>query len=542
MDMTYAQQVCQRLETLRNNRTGFENHWTEVAELVRPDYSKMFNIGTKTANQNKGEKRQEKSFDATAQIACQRFASALESMLTPQNNRWHRLSTTDSVLKRDKATRLWFDDATDALFRHRYNYKSNFTSQCQEQYMDLGAFGTGCLFTDKLVGEPGIRYRSIPLSDVFFEVNHQGIVDTVIRPFTMTARQIIQRWPDKASGTVKSAAKSNPEQEFDVIHAVMPREDMDPNRADYRGMPFKSVYILVDGYSMLEEGGYNSFPYQISRYITVPGEIYGRSPAMLALPSIKVLNEQKKTVLKQGHRAVDPVLLAHDDGVLDVFDMAPGAVNYGGVSADGRALVHALPTGNLAIAKEMMEQERQIINDVFLVTLFQIMVDTPQMTATEVIERTREKGALLSPTMGRQQSEFLGPLIDRELDLLMAQGLLPPMPPMLKEARGDYVVQYDSPLSRAQRSEEAAGTMRTLEYAANIASITQDPSVMDTFDFDVIVPELAYINAMPERFIASEESIAAKRQGRQQAAAQQQLVDAAPAMASIITKGGSQQL
>lgn len=542
MDMTYAQQVCQRLENLRKERTGLENHWTEVAELVRPDYSKMFNIGTKSASQNKGEKRQEKSFDATAQIACQRFASALESMLTPQNNRWHRLSTTDSVLKRDKATRLWFDDATDALFRHRYNYKANFASQCQEQYMDLGAFGTGCLFTDKLMGEPGIRYRSIPLSDVFFEVNHQGIVDTVIRPFTMTARQIVQRWPNTASRTVQSSAKSNPEQEFDVIHAVMPREDLDPNRADYRGMPYKSVYILVDGYAQLEEGGYNSFPYQISRYITVPGEIYGRSPAMLALPSIKVLNEQKKTVLKQGHRAVDPVLLAHDDGVLDVFDMAPGAVNYGGVSADGRALVHALPTGNLAIAKEMMEQERQIINDVFLVTLFQIMVDTPQMTATEVIERTREKGALLSPTMGRQQSEFLGPLIDRELDLLTAQGLLPPMPPMLKEARGEYAVQYDSPLSRAQRSEEAAGTMRVLEYSANIAAMTQDPSVLDTFDFDVIVPELAYINAMPERFLASPEAIQAKRSGRQQAAAQQQLVDAAPAMASIITKGGSQQL
>ena len=36
-----------------------------------------------------------------------------------------------------------------------------------------------------------------------------------------------------------------------------------------------------------------------------------------------------------------------------------------------------------------------VINDAFLVTLFQILTETPEMTATEVIERTREKGALL---------------------------------------------------------------------------------------------------------------------------------------------------
>jgi hypothetical protein len=142
---------------------------------------------------------------------------------------------------------------------------------------------------------------------------------------------------------------------------------------------------------------------------------------MLVLPSLKVLNEEKKTVLKQGHRVVDPVLLAHDDGVLDNFSMRGGALNYGGVTAEGRPLVHTLPTGNIAIGKELMDDERMVINDAFLVTLFQILTETPEMTATEVIERTREKGALLSPTMGRQQSEYIGPMIEREVDLLMQQ-------------------------------------------------------------------------------------------------------------------------
>ena len=46
------------------------------------------------------------------------------------------------------------------------------------------------------------------------------------------------------------------------------------------------------------------------------------------------------------------------------------------------------------------------------------------MTATEVLERAREKGALLAPTMGRQQSEALGPMIEREIDILVECGLM----------------------------------------------------------------------------------------------------------------------
>jgi hypothetical protein len=82
----------------------------------------------------------------------------------------------------------------------------------------------------------------------------------------------------------------------------------------------------------------------------------------------------------------------------------------------------------------MLAEGRAIINDSFLVTLFQILIDSPQMTATEVLQRAQEKGALLSPTMGRQQSEFLGPTIERELDVLAQQGMIPPMPAILQQA------------------------------------------------------------------------------------------------------------
>ncbi|MCK5444878.1 MAG: hypothetical protein KAI73_04595, partial [Rhodospirillaceae bacterium] len=252
----------------------------------------------------------------------------------------------------------------------------------------------------------------------------------------------------------------------------------------------------------------------------------------------KVLNEQKKTMLKQGHRVVDPVLLAHDDGVLDTFSMRPGAINAGGVNAQGQRLIHELPTGNLAAGQELMDMERVTINDAFLVSLFQILVDTPTMTATEVLERAREKGALLSPTMGRQQSEMLGPMIERELDLLVEQNMLPPLPAALVEAEGEFDIVYDSPLSRAQRAEEAAGWTRTMQIAAEQGAVTGDLSGMDHFNMDVIIPALSEINAVPASWMASEEEVAAKRAQRAEQQQTQQIIEAAPAAAGVMKAVG----
>jgi len=178
--------------------------------------------------------------------------------------------------------------------------------------------------------------------------------------------------------------------------------------------------------------------------------------------------------------------------------------------------------------------ERQIINDGFLVSLFQILVDTPTMTATEVLERAREKGALLSPTMGRQQSEMLGPMIEREVDVLLKQGLLPPMPDILIEAQGEFEVVYDSPLSRSQRAEEASGWLRTLEAAIAYANTTQDLSVLDQFDSDVIYQQLAEINAVPASWMRAPAAVQEIREARAQQQQVQQMVEAAPAAAGVM--------
>lgn len=528
--------TLQEFSQMQTWRNTFASHWEEVAELILPTSRNTFYYG----NFNwPGVKKTDRQIDSTGALALIRFAAICDSLLTPRNMTWHTLSADDPYVMKDRPTRLWFEQVTRILFRHRYAPRANFAAQNQNNFQSLGAFGNGAMFADEfdsaLGGGAGIRYKAVPLGEMFFRENHQGMVDGAIRWLRLTAAQAWQKWgkSGRFPPSLFPALESRSPLPFDFLHRIVPRTDYDPDRLDARGKPFTSYYVAMNDRLLVEEGGYRSFPISISRYDQFPGEVYGRGPAMMVLPALKTLNAQKKVFLKQGHRASDPVLLTADDGIVD-FSMRPGALNKGGMSSEGRPLVGILPTGNIQINKEMMDEERSLINDAFLVTLFQILTESPQMTATEVIERTNEKGILLAPTVGRQQSEYLGPLIDRELDILSYQRLLPPMPPRLKEAKGAYQVVYTSPLSRAMRAQEAAGFMRTLESVKELVAITGDHSLLDPFDFDTAIPGIAEIQSVPESWMADDRMIAGKRKDRATAQQKQEAIQAAPAQAAMM--------
>lgn len=497
-----AQEIVRQFEQIRQDRGTLDYHLQEVAERVLPREDTFYKV-----RQEKGEKKTEKVFDSSPIVALERFASVMESMLTPRNQRWHNLKATLPELNQDDEVKLWFDEVTRILFAYRYSPKANFASQIFESYLQIGAFGTRSMFIDE---DPngGIRYKALHLGNYYISEDHQGNVDCLYRTFMMTARAAQQKpgWDGKLPKKIAEA--NNPFAEFEFLHVIKPRHDYDPNRQDFKGMPYASYYIAMEDKTMLSEGGYTTFPAPASRYVKSSNEIYGRSPAMSVLADIKMLNEMNKTDIRAVHKLVDPPVLVHNDGVLGGIAprLTPNSINYGMVSPDGRPLMQPFQSGaRVDIAEEKMQQRRKAIDDAFLISIFQILTENPQMTATEALIRAQEKGALIGPVMGRQQSEFQGPLIERELDILQSQGLLPPMPPALIEARGEYEIEYDSPLNRLQRSEDATGIARTLDLVAPLAQI--DPSVLAVFDPHEATRILAEVNGVPQKALRSRDEV-----------------------------------
>jgi|TARA_R110000868_G_scaffold44269_3_gene147973 hypothetical protein len=516
--------LFKRFEGLRKGRANWETHWDEIAERVLPRSAEF------TGERTPGDKRTQKLYDATAVLALERFASAVESLLTPRGATWHTLRANNPTLNADDDVRLWFDHVNELLFQTRYSPKANFASQMHESYMSLGAFGTGGMFVDE---DPvrGMRYRAIHLADLYLAQDEQGTIDTVFRKFEVTARQAMRMFNDEdLSSDLRKEAEDKPDTRVKLLHVVMPRTDRDVANKDRLNAAWFSGYFEVKTKHLIVEGGFDDNPYILSRYVTGPRETYGRSPAMTVLPEIKMINEMSKTVIRAGQKIVDPPLLIADDGVVFPVNTTPGGTTFARLDGRQQSPVQPLHTGaRVDIGFEMMEQRRKQINDAFLVTLFQILVETPSMTATEVLQRAQEKGALLAPTMGRQQSESLGPLINRELNILSKQGVLPPPPELLVEAEGEYEVEYVSPLSRAMKAEEGIGILRTLEMVQPIAAM--DQSVMDNFDFDEITRILADTNGAPQKILRRSEEVEDLRQQRDQQQQMAAMMQAAPGVA-----------
>lgn len=527
---------------LQTARAVYAAHCEEIAELVDPPSRNTFFYGSYNTP---GQKKTDRQVDGNAGLALDRFAAILDSLLTPRNQTWHSVTTDNEYLLKSRRVRVYYETVTRLLFKARYAPIANFSGQNQTIFRSLGAYGTGGMFTDSYLGQDGkkgLRYKGIPLGELYLRENHQGMVDGFCRPFRLTPRQAIQKFgADNVPQHVREAAEKGSQWTQNYLHRVCPRDDYDPDRVDAKGMMYASYYLSLDYPMLVRESGYRSFPVAASRYVQTPGETYGRGPAMQVLPAIKTLNSEKRDFLTQGHRAVSPVLLMGDDGIVN-FSMRPGAENKGGWSEDGHPLIGTLPIGNIQVSKEMMDEEKMLIEAAFLTDLFKVLLGDPKIfTATQIVEMMSQRGILIAPAIGRQQSEYLGVMIPRELELMEASGMLPPKPPELIEAKGEYHVVYSSPLARDQRSQEVAGFTRTLDLAVQIGQVTGDPSIFDHFDFNTALPAISLIQSTPESWMASDEQVAQKSQARQQAAERQQQVQEAPAKAALMKAQAAQQ-
>lgn len=515
--MSKGEDICQRQGELQTDRGNYDSIWQECGNYVLPREAQF------STQSNEGEKRTERLFDMTAVTANERFAAIVENLLTPRTQIYHKLQAEQEELRENQEVKLYMDEVNRLLFTLRYRPRANYASQTYECYLSLGAFGNYALFIDEDLGR-GMRYRAIHMSEVFWSENHQGVVDRVYRKFSPTAQQIVGMFGKKTPVDIETAAKNSPGRKFDIIHCVEPGSGR---------WAFDSYYVDVKNKQVITTGGYHSFPYCCGRYVNAPNEKYGRGPAQACLPAIRTLNEQKKTILRVGQRQADPPILLTEEGVMAGFSLKSGALNGGMMSSDGTPLAQAFKTGSdVPLGLEMMQLEGKAINDTFLVSLFQILVDKPNVTATEALIRSQEKGALLAPTVGRQQTDLLGPQIERELDICARAGLLPPMPDVLIEAGGKYSVVYESPLTQAQRAGEGLAITNTFQSAAMIAEVS--PSSLDVIDFDASLKTLGEINGMPAKLLRSPEQILAIRQQREQQQSEQQAAEAALPMSQAV--------
>jgi hypothetical protein len=513
--------LLKRFGKLVTQRQTWESHWQEVADYMMPRKADV------TKQRSKGDKRSELIFDSSPLHAVELLSASLHGMLTNPSTPWFSLRFKNVDTGDADEANEWLQDTTEKMY-DAFN-RSNFQQEIFELYHDLITFGTASMFIEEDADDI-VRFSTRHIGEIYISENNKGRIDTVFRKFKISARAAIQQFGEKnVSNTLRGVAMKDPYEEVTILHVVYPRENYDPKKKDAKNMPFASCYIELDNKHEISQSGFNEFPYVVPRYLKASFEIYGRSPAMTALPDVKMLNEMSKTTIKAAQKQVDPPLLVPDDGFILPVRTVPGGLNF--YRAGTRDRIEPLNIGaNNPLGLNMEEQRRNAIRDTFYVNQL-MMQNGPQMTATEVVQRNEEKMRLLGPVLGRLQSELLRPLIDRTFAILLRKKIFRPAPQFL--AGQDIQIEYVSPLAKAQRSSELQSIMRAIEIFGSLAQISP---VFDHINIDNLVTHLADIVGVPAKVLNSKSEVNAIRQKKQQEMMQQQQMQQ---MQQIAQAGGA---
>lgn len=553
-DRSNLEELSRLYAQAKTIRSPLEPDWRMAAAYCRPQqYNAWMTEGNVADMNNQTVKRF--AYDNTGMKSLPKYTAILNAIHTPLGQRWHKLRASDTQLMKLHEVRTYFDDLNAQLFRMRYNGKARFIQAQSEMYTGLGLYGTGpksITWGTGMDGTPSFKYKGWPLRDVFILVSDDGEVTHVFRRFFINARQYRLKWPEgKAPRCIElELAKTGGPDEAamkEFVQVLHYRRNYDPDKKlSLRRFRVVCDYIcVVDKEYAGEEEAYSSMPMLTPRVATEAGSPYGYSAAMIALPALGGVSQIKKTVIKQGHKALDPAYITNDDGNLSSrLDIRPGRVNPGGVNAQGQKLVHALETGNFQVAEQLLSDERADIEDPFFVKLFTILFERPEITAAQVVDELGQKAALVAPTLGRLQHEDGEPTIMREIELLTEHGLRPDMPPALVEAGGQYDILFTSPMAKSLFAEDVSGFMRWVEFSLNYAQTSGDRKPLTRINMDDAQPEVADYMSVPARWINSDKRAKELWDEMQKEQQKQQIVDQAPAIASVVntaakTKGTS---
>lgn len=520
--------LCERHNALKSDRSTWDSLCQELGDVISP---RKAEITTKQVFPDTSKDKRARN--STAASCNMTLAQGCVAYGVPFSERWFGAEPPADVA--DDGAFKWYAKCSEIMLAGLAS--SNFYTEIHEACLDRSGFAVGNLYCEESTILPsGLIFDAVPVGTFSIAENSEKLVDTVFREREMTAVQLAQEFgEDKLPKKINDALKDNSKrhtQKFTVVHAVYPREDRDTLKLDALNMGVASCWFLPEEKTLLREGGYESNPYLVSRYLKWGSSAYGWCPGLHALDPAQYLNRLEFLMDGVAEVQLYPRMLIPDT-LAGQVGMGPGDVTIYNPFQGNMPSTWGTE-GRIEAGLERLERREQEIKDAYHYDLFRMFSQIDkQMTAREVAERATEKLVLFSPTFLRMQWEWLEPLLQRVFRIYMKQGRFPEPPPSVvaMDNQGPHVrpprIQFTSRVALAIRSLQSAGFMNLLESLQPMLAI--DPSVRHVINVPVAAKGLGRNFGVPEEWMASEEEYLGAVQAEQQAMAQQQEMENANA-------------
>lgn len=530
--MPEATQLTARQAVLASLRQPHESVWRDCFDYTFPLRASGLQSSDLTAQS--GQAKKALLADGTGTDAARILASGIMSGVTPPNSLWFNLSVENATSEEKR----WLEDAANTTFAAIHG--ANFDSAGFEGALDLVAAGWFVLYVDSNPATRSLTFEQWPLSECFIASSTtDGLIDTISRPFQMSAEACLKEYGNECSPEVTKLAKEKPDTQIDLLRQIYPRSKDDgyiPGSTLAKHMPYASCTVESKSKKLLRERGYNEKPMIVPRWQKLPKSVYAVGPAFDALADMRTLNQLAIDELANADLTLAGMWIAEDDGVLNPRTIKVGPRKV--IVANSVESMKALqPSGNWQYSVELASRYQANIRKIFMADQLQPQ-EGPQMTATEVRVRVALIRQLLGPVYGRLQSEYLAPMIERCFGLLLRMNAFPPPPDTLKGRA--YEVRYTSPLARAQRAEDVTA-MDQFESALLEAAQFR-PEVMDVYDWDEGERERGDLLGVPAKLIRSPQELKKIRDARVAAQKQQAADEAMQTGTQAFAEAKGQQL
>jgi len=450
--------------------------------------------------------------DPIGQRAASILASGIFSNTISMGSEFFGFRTNDEDLNDDDEVKRWFTKASKECLRQMQN--SNYSMMAYEALLYYVSLNTGVLYTG--YEDEELVYKSFPITQCSISEGKAGVVNTMFRSFQMTPQQAIERW-GKLNSPEMIRAFDDPDKRFvqyPFYHAVLPRFDIDKTKKDPKNMPFASYYVDESNNHIVEEKGYQSFPYAVPRFTRTSPTAYGRGPSFACLPTVREIDRLRADIIDGTElKLLPPVFLPAGSTNEDV-DLVPAAINYYNPTS-GHPVFYQ-PDIDIKAGQMQRADLKNDVMDHFYANMFMQMSETEKgMTATEVNARNSEKAQALTPIVNRLYDEFFSPTITRTLELLMSNDVLEPLPKALQGK--EWTVEYTTRLSALLKQIESNSAVMSFQQSIGIYEASmQIPQVNEIVNVDKLVRGIYYSNNVDPDVIRSEEETEEMRAERAQ--------------------------
>jgi hypothetical protein len=535
-----GEDILKTRDALKAQRNPLEGHWDELSELFMPfrlmDVNGLPDILSA-----------EQSFDSTPKRAALILANGLASLVTPREEIWFEFQPPKALRADDDAVRFYrtaSETAREAI------EASNFYEEIQESYIESPVYGTTALFCGDLDGAGELYFRHQPIKTYLIGEDAKGKVNCIYRDLSLTADQAAEEFgrdklpPEIANKLGTATAKT---ERFAFVHAVHKRDEEPAEDApESAKKPFRSCVVYEKGKTIVQDEGFDEFPFAVHRYRRFGRCVWGFGPGSVAKGDSRQLNFLNELADAAAEKAVFPPMVAPNNlegevgqGALEITYVDPSDPN------SAVLLRELTPTGRYDVAKDRMQDKRQQVEQAFHVDLFQLFaaraMERQPMTATEANLVAGEKLTQFSPVFGRLVSEMLDPILARVFGVLLRAGSFGNPPASVTRVLNGKstgvalpAILYKNRIMLAMQARQNGSLVDFMNLATPILQVY--PEAADTLVFSTVLRDIARNAGLPEGWIRAKKEVEAMAASRADAAASQQELAAADTAAGVAQK------